>query len=130
MAFPPFGNPTDSLVRPGFDVLMAVTGARQSASITARRVAANRVAAHDPASAEQRRQLLAYGRMNTAQAAIGVARFADVGPIATATGTNTAALATDMNGLFTRAFQPLVKHADVYPQHKVGRVDGAGLGSK
>jgi hypothetical protein len=128
MSFPPQGKAADSSVRPGFDVLMAVTGARQSASATARQLAANRSHTVDPSTADQRRQLLAHGRITPGIAPTAIARFADVAPIGAITAGAVNPADTGMNGLFTRAFQPIVKHGDVHPQDKVDSFGGTGPG--
>ena len=128
MSFPPHNRACDSSVRPGFDVLMAVTGARQSASRTARQVAANRSAALDPSMADERRQLLAHGRMTPGVAPSAIARFADVAAIGADTDAAVNTVATGMNALFTRAFQPLVKHGDVHPLDKADCLGGTGPG--
>lgn len=130
LTFPLASGPNDSAIRPGFDVLLAVTGARQSASPTARRVAADRDMAVDPAGADQRRQLFAQGRLNPGLAPASIARFADIALIAAPAVGGGDVLATEMNGLFTTAFQPMVKHRDVNPSDMASRLGGAGPGMK
>jgi hypothetical protein len=130
MSFPPHSKASDSSVRPGFDVLMAVTGARQSASATARQLAASRFTTVDPSTADQRRQLLAHGRIAPGVAPIAIARFADVAPLGDLPGDAVNVADTGMNGLFTRAFQPMVKHRDVHPQDKADCLGGTGPGMK
>lgn len=124
----PLGLGSESVVRPGFDVLMAVTGARQAASPTARRVAAAPAQGRDGDAEEARRALLCKGRVGSGTVAAKVARFAEVAAIP---GSDTAVgdeVAIEMNGLFTRAFQAMVKHPDVERSNKAGRMGDSGPG--
>lgn len=125
---PPQGFAADAAVRPGFDVLMAVTGARQAASPTARCVGANRP---QPVGADgngARLALLAHGRLTADTAPAHVARFAEVAAIPGTEPVVGHELATEINGLFTRAFQAMVKHPDVMPANKAGRRGDPGPG--
>lgn len=126
MRIPSRDGCVDSVARPGFDVLMAITGARQAASPTARRVAANRRDDSGPDSAGQRRALLLGGRTGAPKNETHVARFADISPVTDFAGDDGQALAIEMNGLFTRAFQAMVKHPAVDGLNKAGRLGGAG----
>jgi hypothetical protein len=126
MTLPPRAAACESVARPGFDVLMAVTGARQAASPTARRVAANRPASPASGGADQRRTLLARGQAVTG----GAARFADLAPIIADPARAGHEALTEMNGLFTRAFQPMVKDDAVDPMGKAGCCGGTGPGMK
>jgi hypothetical protein len=128
MTFPLSSDPFDGAVRPGFDVLMAVNGARQAGSPTARRVAANRGTQNAPDSADQRRTLFAGKQINADLRQSAVARFADVGGLATQKPVAVDGLAIEINGPFTRAFQAMVKLGDVDPLHKAGSLGGAGSG--
>ncbi len=132
MAFPSLTANGESAVRPGFDVFLAVTGARQAASPTARRVAAIRSDAADMGGDDQRRALLARGQLpatGTASApALAAARFADVTPVAAGRQLGVEEVAMEMNGLFTRAFQPMVKHGDVNPQDTDDSLGGSAPG--
>ncbi len=97
----------DSLVKPGFDIIMAVCSARQATSPTARCVnewqAANAMSALPAA----RRSLLSGHRAACATAA-GLARFYDLSGDMSDAGLN-------MNTPFTRAFQPMLKTLPVQP---------------
>lgn len=127
----PLGNSaSDTAIRPGFDVLIAVTSARQSATATARRVAATGDANGDSANGNERRRLLTQGRLKPGLAPTAVARFADIAPVPAAVVADGDEMATEMNGPFTRAFQPMVKHRDVNPSDKAGRLGGTGPGMK
>jgi hypothetical protein len=124
----PFGAASDPVVRPGFDVLMAVTGARQAASPTAQRVAANQ---RDSASGDEaalRRGLLVKGRLCGGSAAASVSRFAEIAPIRASDGGAVEEVAMEMNGLFTRAFQAMVKYGDVKTQDMAGGMGCTGPG--
>lgn len=120
----------ESAIRPGFDVLMAVTGARQAASSTARRVATTRCDGFSADSTDQRRALLARGRTETDVNTPPLARFADIAPISGNPGEPVETLATEINGLFTRAFQSIVKHPPVKGLDKAGNLGGTGSGMK
>lgn len=124
-------------VHPGFDVLMAVTGARQASSPTARILAARAPGAADKSAAKdfsRRCELLTTGRLTSAGEAPGPGRFADVAIVPT-TEANANADADaradapkEMNGPFTTAFQPMVKHQNIYPKNDGERPDGDGQG--
>jgi hypothetical protein len=95
----------DTAIRPGFDVLLAVTGARQAASPTARLVAARSKAAQGT------------GRF-------AATRFADQTLVTVQQRESQAREIEEMKSPFTRAFQPMVKHDDVNSSgnadHRVG----------
>lgn len=126
--FPPRAAHRDSAIRPGFDVLMAVTGARQAASPTARLVAARRSAAPSAATAASRAGLLATGRTGAVEATMAVARFADLTLGAAPERDSQTATNPEMNSPFTRAFQPMVKHDDVEEPRSTDRPVGDGPG--
>jgi hypothetical protein len=124
--FSPRAAHRDSAIRPGFDVLMAVTGARQAASPTARLVAARRIpASGNPSS---RTGLLSTGRADAVACTASFARFADVALGAAPERDSETASNQEMNNPFTRAFQPMVKHADVQGPLNTGRPVGDGPG--
>jgi hypothetical protein len=126
--FPPRAAHRDSAIRPGFDVLMAVTGARQAASPTARLVAARRCPASSAVNSASRAGLLATGRTGAEAATMAVARFADLALGADPERDSQATANQEMNSPFTRAFQPMVKHDDVEGPLNTGRPVGDGPG--
>lgn len=111
--FPPRAAPRDSAIRPGFDVLLAVTGARQAASPTARLVAGRRSRSDAVNGGAPHGSLLPPGRTSDGQAVAPAARFADVALGAVPDLDSCGATNTEMKSPFTRAFQPMVKHEDV-----------------
>ena len=122
--FPPRAAHRVSAIRPGFDVLLAVTAARQAASPTARLVATRRGRARDAGDAACRTGLLASGRVGGDTP--GVARFADVSLGAAPERDNQEAGREEMNSPFTTAFQPLVKHGALKRPLTVARSNGDG----
>lgn len=126
-AFPPRAAFRDSPIRPSFDVLMAVTGARQAASPTARIVAATRGAICGGEIAS-RTGLLANGRVGGGANAAVVARFADLALGAAPEWDSQGNRNPEMNSPFTRAFQPMVKHDDVEGPLNASRPVGDGPG--
>jgi hypothetical protein len=127
-AFPPRFVPGDSPIRPGFDVLMAVTGARQATSPTARLVATRRPSTAATEEQSRRCKLFANGRLQAVPDAVGLARFADVAVVQYTDETPKNTTNGDMNAPFTKAFQPMVKHSDVPPTIMAGHPDGDGTG--
>lgn len=127
--FPPRAASRDSAIRPGFDVLMAVTGARQAASPTARLVAAGRGQNNAGGYPTGRTGLLATGRVSGDAGSGEFARFADLALEAAPERDSDTAANQEMNSPFTRAFQPMVKHDEVQApliaDHPIG--DGAGM---
>lgn len=97
----------DSLVKPGFDIIMAVSSARQAASPTARRVHEWQAAIANSALPAARRSLFS-GQRVTCPTAAGLARFCDLSIELTTASQN-------MNAPFTRAFQPMLKTLPVQP---------------
>jgi hypothetical protein len=111
--FPPRVTLRDTAIRPGFDVLLAVIGARQAASPTARLVAAGRTVGQATDCTKLRTGLLANGQV-TATTYNGIsARFADLAMPAAPERDNEGTAGAEMNGPFTTAFQPMVKHVDL-----------------
>jgi hypothetical protein len=126
--FPPRAAHRDSAIRPGFDVLMAVTGARQAASPTARLVASRRSPASGTPNPTGCTSLLATGRSNSLARTMTVARFADLALGIAPERDSQDAQTQEMNSPFTRAFQPMVKHGDVKGPLNARRPVGDGPG--
>jgi hypothetical protein len=116
-------------IRPGFDVLMAVTGARQATSPTAQLVAARRALSGGVGDVSRRCELLATGRLLTASDAASVARFANVDVVQTIAQVHDDAKKKEMNDTFTTAFQPMVKLADVTLANTADHHNGDGAGT-
>lgn len=123
--FPPRAAHRDSPIRPGFDVLLAVTGARQAASPTARLVAGRRGHACAAGGAVPHGSLLALRSASDAPAA---ARFADLTLGTVPNGDGCGAANEEMKSPFTRAFQPMVKHGDVQGPLNAESPNGDGPG--
>jgi hypothetical protein len=129
--FPPRFTAADSTVQPGFDVLIAVTSARQASTPTARALAAGGAgtASLMPTNNVTRRcELLSSGRVGAAEQLGGIARFADIAIVPANAPTATDDTTEKMNGAFTTAFQPIVKHQNIYPKNDAARRDGDGPG--
>jgi hypothetical protein len=97
----------DSLVKPGFDIIMAVSSARQTASPTARCVHAWETARANSVLPAARRSLLS--RQGAAcSTTVGLARFYELSDVQADTHQN-------VNDAFTRAFQPMLNVLPVDP---------------
>ncbi|MBA4747192.1 MAG: hypothetical protein H2056_00610 [Sphingopyxis sp.] len=125
--FPPRAAHRDSAIRPGFDVLLAVTGARQAASPTARLVA-GRCSRDDASSPVPHGSLLPPGRTSDGQAVPAPARFADVALGTVPNGDGEGVCDKEMKSPFTKAFQPMVKHDAIEGPLNTERPDGDGPG--
>lgn len=97
----------DRLVKPGYDIIMAVCSARQAASPTARCVHEWQAANANSALPAARRSLLS-GQRSTCPKVTGLARFYDLSG-------DMSAAAENINSPFTRAFQPMLKTLPVQP---------------
>ena len=126
--FPPRAAHRDSAIRPGFDVLLAVTGARQAASPTARLVASRRARGSAATDAAGRTGLLATGRPGSDCSSADVARFADLTMPTAPERDSPGAANQEMKSPFTRAFQPMVKHDAVEGPLTAERPNGDGAG--
>lgn len=89
------------LSKPGFDIIMAVSGARQAMLPTARLVRAEAVRESHAATLNALRHMLGGTRRMTEQKAPRVVRFLDLSD-------DVNALPETMNDLFTRGLQPML----------------------
>ena len=126
--FPPRAAHRDSAIRPGFDVLLAVTGARQAASPTARLVAGRRSRADAVSNGVPHGSLLPPGRASNGRADSAAARFADVALGAVPKRDDESDYDEEMKAPFTKAFQPMVKHEDVEGPLNAESPNGDGSG--
>lgn len=125
--FPPRAAKRDAAIRPGFDVLMAVTSARQAASPTARLVAARRGRGEGKSNETGCAALLAHGRI-TGEVAGKAVRFAELAVGTVPEQDSDAAAKEEMKTPFTKAFQPMVKHVDLDGPLNAERPVGNGPG--
>ena len=94
------------LSKPGFDIILAVTGARQAAQPTVRLLRAQATRQAHAATLNQLRYLLCAKRRTPEQNGQHVVRFFDLSD-------SVNALPETMNGLFTRGFQPMLSPSDL-----------------
>ena len=94
------------LSKPGFDIIMAVSGARQAMLPTARLVRAEAVRESHAATLNALRHMLGGTRQMAEQKALRVVRFLDLSD-------DVNALPETMNSLFTRGFQPMLNSSTV-----------------
>ena len=125
--FPPRAATRDTAIRPAFDVLMAVTSARQAASPTARLVAARRTRSEDRVNPSGSAAVLASGRAG-GHANLTAVRFADLGTPVVPEQDSQEAAKEEMKTPFTKAFQPMVKHVDLEGPLNAERPVGDGPG--
>ena len=109
---------------------MAVTGTRQATSITARLVTVQRPVTAPLVDFSRRCELLATGRLLAVSEAVRIARFADVAVVQVPDQVIDNTTKPEINGAFTKAFQPMVKHRDVPPTNIAGCPDGNGPGNE
>ena len=95
-----------SLSNPGFDILLAVSEARQSALPTVRMVRAQATRERHAEKIGALRDMLLGGA--AASESVRPARFFDLSDPANA-------LSETVNDLFTRGFQPMLSPADLHP---------------
>ncbi len=125
--FPPRAAKRDAPIRPGFDVLLAVTSARQAASPTARLVAARRTRSEGRLNPSGSAAVLANGRSGCDPERTA-ARFADLGTPQVPDRDSQGAAGEEMKAPFTKAFQPMVKHVDLEGPLNADRPIGDGPG--
>lgn len=94
------------LSKPGFDIILAVSSARQAAQPTVRLLQACATRRTHAATVNALRNMLCGSRRTPEQKAPSVVRFFDLSD-----GVN--ALPETMNGLFTRGFQPMLNPSDL-----------------
>jgi len=101
-----------SLSSPGFDILLAVSAARQSALPTVRMLKAQATREMHAARVNALSHFLAAAPAATEQRAVRPVRFFDLSDEAND-------LPETMKSLFTRGFQPMLNSADVEPWRSV-----------
>lgn len=89
------------LSKPGFDIILAVSSARQAAQPTVRLLQADATRRAHATTLNALRQMLGGARRPAEQKAAHIVRFFDLSD-----GVN--ALPETMNSLFTRGFQPML----------------------
>ena len=94
------------LSKPGFDIILAVSSARQAMLPTVRQLRARARRDRHAARLNALRQILCGRRGSTEQKAPPVVRFLDLSDDANA-------LPETMNSLFTRGFQPMLNPSDL-----------------
>ncbi|MFC3785613.1 hypothetical protein GGR90_003406 [Sphingopyxis italica] len=94
------------LSKPGFDIILAVSSARQAMLPTVRQLRARAQRDRHAAKLNALRQILCGRRGSTEQKARPVVRFLDLSDDANA-------LPETMNSLFTRGFQPMLNPSDL-----------------
>ena len=94
------------LSKPGFDIIMAVSSARQAAQPTVRLLRAQASRETQAATLNALRHILGGSRRNPEQMEPRIVRFFDLSD-----GVN--ALPETMNSLFTRGFQPMLSPSDL-----------------
>jgi hypothetical protein len=94
------------LSKPGFDIILAVSSARQAMLPTVRQLRARAQRDRHAAKLNALRHILCGGRGSTEQKARPVVRFFDLSDDANA-------LPETMNDLFTRGFQPMLNPSDL-----------------
>ena len=105
--FPQFADAA-RLSGPGFDILLAVSKARQAALPTVRLLRERATREHHAARVNALSHFLAAAPAVTEQMAARPVRFLDLPDEANA-------LPETMNSLFTRGFQPMLNSADIEP---------------
>lgn len=96
------------LSKPGFDIILAVSRARQAAQPTVRLLQADATRRSHTATLNALRQMLGGSRRSPEQKAPHIVRFFNLSD-----GVN--ALPETMNSLFTRGFQPMLNSSIVDP---------------
>ncbi|WP_428628579.1 hypothetical protein [Sphingopyxis sp.] len=94
------------LSKPGFDILLATSSARQAAQPTVRLLRAHATRQAHAATLNALRHMFAGSRRTSEQTAPNIVRFFDLSD-----GVN--ALPETMNDLFTRGFQPMLNPSDL-----------------
>lgn len=94
------------LSKPGFDIIMAVSSARQAALPTVRQLRAHAHGERHAARLNAVRHILCGTRARAEQKAPRVVRFFDLSD-------DVNALPETMNSLFTRGFQPMLSPSDL-----------------
>jgi hypothetical protein len=94
------------LSKPGFDIILAVSSARQAAQPTVRLLEADATRRAHAATLNALRQMLGASRRPPEQTTPHIVRFFDLSD-----GVN--ALPETMNSLFTRGFQPMLSPSDL-----------------
>jgi hypothetical protein len=94
------------LSKPGFDIILAVSSARQAMLPTVRQLRARAERDRRAAKLNALRQILSGARGSTEQKARAVVRFLDLSDEANG-------LPETMNSLFTRGFQPMLNPSDL-----------------
>lgn len=94
------------LSKPGFDIILAVSRARQAAQPTVRLLQADATRRSHTATLNALRQMLGGSRRSPEQKAPHIVRFFNLSD-----GVN--ALPETMNSLFTRGFQPMLSPSDL-----------------
>lgn len=98
----------DRLSMPSFDILLAVSSARQTALPTVRQLQARAERDRHAAKLNTLKNILSGNRAATEQRTTRVVRFFDLSIDANG-------LAKTMNELFTRGFQPMLNPSDLEP---------------
>jgi hypothetical protein len=94
------------LSKPAFDIILAVSSARQAAQPTVRLLQADATRRTHAARLNALRQMLGGGRGSPEQKAPHIVRFFDLSD-------RVNALPETMNSLFTRGFQPMLSPSDL-----------------
>ena len=94
------------LSKPGFDIILAVSSARQAAQPTVRLLQADATRRAHAARLNALRQMLGGGRRSADQTVPHIVRFFDLSDAVNA-------LPETMNSLFTRGFQPMLSPSDL-----------------
>ncbi len=94
------------LSKPAFDILLAVSSARQAAQPTARLLRAQATRQTHAATLNALHRMLSGTRRAPEQNTLRIVRFFDLSDDANA-------LPETMNGLFTRGFQPMLNPSDL-----------------
>ena len=96
------------LSKPGFDIILAVSRARQAAQPTVRLLQADATRRTHAATLNALRKMLGGSRRSPEQEAPHIVRFFDLSDAVNA-------LPETMNSLFTRGFQPMLSPSDLEP---------------
>lgn len=112
--------------RPGFDIILAIAQARQTASPTTRLLIRDDSAGAPVESALVRRRLLGSGLKLPRRELFRAARFFDSAEMTSGAAEQFDSKNPEVNGAFTRAFQPLLKPCDVTPLHQADGMVTAG----
>lgn len=94
---------------PGFDIILAVSGARQAALPTVRQLQAQAQRERQAAKLNALKHILSGNRRGREQSVARVVRFFDLSG-------NENGLPKTMNDLFTRGFQPMLNPSDLKPK--------------